>query len=203
MQNKSRIAGLLLAMFAGQAAADTNADALTMMRADFKARGMATADRLVPDELQTLCNQTGNAPPANKAAAMEAAQIAGVTIPAALMGDWRAGEKLAQSGKGQSWSDRAGEPGGGSCYNCHQIGPKETSFGTIGPSLFQFGKIRGNSPEIQKYTYSKIWNAKATNLCSSMPRFGHAGALTADQIKDLVALLLDPESPVNTGSTSY
>jgi sulfur-oxidizing protein SoxX len=30
-----------------------------------------------------------------------------------------------------------------------------------------------------------------------MPRFGYAGALTEQQIKDLVALLLDPNSPVN------
>jgi len=30
-----------------------------------------------------------------------------------------------------------------------------------------------------------------------MPRLGHAGTLTEQQIKDLVALLLDPASPVN------
>ncbi|MEO8136346.1 MAG: sulfur oxidation c-type cytochrome SoxX, partial [Betaproteobacteria bacterium] len=30
-----------------------------------------------------------------------------------------------------------------------------------------------------------------------MPRFGHNGILTEKQIKDVVALLLDPESPVN------
>jgi sulfur-oxidizing protein SoxX len=30
-----------------------------------------------------------------------------------------------------------------------------------------------------------------------MPRFGPSGTLTAQQIKDLVALLLDPASPVN------
>jgi sulfur-oxidizing protein SoxX len=30
-----------------------------------------------------------------------------------------------------------------------------------------------------------------------MPRFGHAGALGEKQIQHLVALLLDPESPVN------
>ena len=84
-----------------------------------------------------------------------------------------------------------------SCYNCHQISPRETAFGTIGPSLFQFGKLRGNSPEIQKYTYSRIYNSKSFNLCSEMPRFGHIGALDEKQIKNLVALLLDPESPVN------
>ena len=82
-------------------------------------------------------------------------------------------------------------------YNCHKIAPKETSYGTIGPSLYQFGKLRGNTPETQKYAYSKIYNAKAHNLCSEMPRFGQVGALEEKQIKDLVALLLDAESPVN------
>jgi len=30
-----------------------------------------------------------------------------------------------------------------------------------------------------------------------MPRFGHNGILTDQQIRDVVALLLDPMSPVN------
>ena len=30
-----------------------------------------------------------------------------------------------------------------------------------------------------------------------MPRFGHSEILTEAQVKDLVALLMDPESPVN------
>jgi sulfur-oxidizing protein SoxX len=96
-----------------------------------------------------------------------------------------------------SWSDGAAEANGGSCYNCHQIGPKETSFGNIGNSLRQFGRTRGNSEQMQKYVYGKIYNAKASNLCSNMPRFGHSGTLSEQQIKDLVALLLDPNSPVN------
>ena len=50
---------------------------------------------------------------------------------------------------------------------------------------------------MQRYVYGKIYNAKAYNLCSQMPRFGHSGTLTEQQIKDLVALLLDPGSPVN------
>jgi sulfur-oxidizing protein SoxX len=57
--------------------------------------------------------------------------------------------------------------------------------------------MRGNGPEMQRYVYGKIYNAKAYNLCSQMPRLGHSGTLTPEQIKDLVGLLLDPESPVN------
>ena len=93
----------------------------------------------------------------------------------------------------------ASPPGvaGGSCYNCHQLSPAEASYGTIGPSLLAFGKVRGNTTEVQRYVYGKIYNAKAYNLCSQMPRLGASGTLTPEQIKDLVALLLDPASPVN------
>jgi len=176
------------------------AEAVAMLKRDFKTRGIATADRVFEDGLQTVCNRSGDHPPKAIAERLEKDQLEGIKYPAdgKLLGDWKEGEKIAQSGRGMTWSDPAGVPGGGNCYNCHQIGPQETSFGTIGPSLYQYGKLRGNTPEIQKYTYGKIWNAKAFNLCSAMPRFGHAGALTETQIRHLVALLLDPQSPVNS-----
>lgn len=166
---------------------------------DFKARGIAGLERLQEDGVQATCNHLGNAAPRNVVQVLEQAQLAAIKYPAdgKFLGDWKAGEKIAQKGGGMTWSDKAGTENGGNCYNCHQLSKAETSFGTIGPSLNQYGVLRGNSPEIQKYTYSKIFNAKAYNLCSTMPRFGHVGALTEKQIKDLVALLLDPESPVN------
>lgn len=166
---------------------------------DFQPRGQAGLDRLAEDGLQAICNRTGNQPPAGIARQLEADQLAGVQYPVGipLMGDWKEGEKIAQSGRGFTWTDNPGLPVGGNCYNCHQISPKETSFGTVGPSLYQFGKLRGNTAETQQYAYAKIFNAKAYNLCSEMPRFGHVGALTPEQIRHLVALLLDPQSPVN------
>jgi sulfur-oxidizing protein SoxX len=178
---------------------DNRARAIAMMKQDFVSKGQATADRISEDGLQAICNRTGNKPPEYLARQMEADQLAGVKYPAdgKLLGDWKEGEKIAQSGRGFTWSDNPGLPVGGNCYNCHQIAPKETSFGTVGPSLFQFGKLRGNTADTQKYAYSKIYNAKSYNLCSEMPRFGHIGALKEQQIKHLVALLLDPESPVN------
>ncbi len=183
------------------AAADANyrAKAIEVFKKDFQERGQASLDRLAEDGLQTVCNRSGNNPPEYIAKRLEADQLAGVKYPAngKFMGNWQKGEKLAQSGKGFTWSDKPGLPVGGNCYNCHQISPKETSYGTVGPSLFNFGKLRGNTPETQKYVYTKIFNSKTYNLCSEMPRFGHIGALGEDQIKDLVALLLDPESPVN------
>ena len=119
-------------------------------------------------------------------------------------GDYEAGEKIAQSGRGGTWRDKAEDPAGGNCYNCHQISKEELSFGTIGTSLYNYGKLRGvtdlndpKSEEMIKYTWGKIYNAKAYDACSNMPRFGSHGILTPDQIRDLMALLLDPESPVN------
>jgi sulfur-oxidizing protein SoxX len=173
--------------------------AVAMIQKDFQPRGQADLDRLAEDGVQAICNRTGNNPSAEIAKVLESDQLIEVKYPAdgKLMGDWKAGEKLAQSGRGFTWSDKPGLPVGGNCYNCHQISPKETAYGTVGPSLLHFGKLRGNTPEMQKYVYSKIYNAKAYNLCSEMPRFGRVGALGEKQIKDLVALLLDPESPVN------
>ena len=173
--------------------------AVEAMKRDFQAKGIAGTDRLVQDGVQAICNRSGNKPAESIAKVLQADQLTTIKLPAdgKLMGDWKAGETLAQSGRGMTWSDKAGIPNGGNCYNCHQLSPKELSYGTIGPSLMHFGKIRGNTPDMQKYAYQKIYNAKAFNLCSEMPRFGHADALTEKQIKDLVALLLDPESPVN------
>jgi len=180
-------------------AGDDRAKAVEMMKRDFHPRGIAGMDRLNEDGLQALCNRTHNQPPREIAARMERDQIETIKYPAdgKLMGDWKSGERIAQNGRGMSWSDGGAGASGGSCYNCHRIGPNETSFGTLGPSLHQFGKTRGSTPEIQRYTYGRIYNAKAFNLCSHMPRFGHSGTLTEQQIKDLVALLLDPDSPVN------
>lgn len=189
----------LAASLPAQADAAHRGKAIETIKRDFQPRGQADLDRLAEDGLQAICNRTGNNPPEYIAKRLEADQLAAVKYPAdgKLMGDWKKGEILAQSGRGFTWSDKPGLPVGGNCYNCHQISPKETAFGTVGPSLLHFGKLRGNTPDMQKYAYSKIYNAKAHNACSDMPRFGHVEALKPEQIKDLVALLLDPESPVN------
>jgi sulfur-oxidizing protein SoxX len=169
-----------------------------VLKRDFRPRGQATMDRVELDEVQRLCNLHADNPPAEVAKRIEEAQFKAIKFPSgSLMGDWKNGEKIAQSGRGSMWSDKPGPQEGGSCYNCHQISPKVAAFGTIGPSLAGFGKLRGNRPEIQQYVYGKIYNSKAYNACSQMPRLGHAGTLSEQQIKDLVALLLDPASPVN------
>lgn len=169
-----------------------------IMRRDFHPRGQAGMDRLTQDGVQRVCTETENRPPADVAKELQADQMKSIRYPeGSLIGDWKRGEAIAQSGRGLTWNDKLGQPAGGSCYNCHQLSPHEISYGTIGPSLRGFGKTRGASLELQRYVYGKIYNAKAYNLCSQMPRFGPSGTLTAQQIKDLVGLLLDPDSPVN------
>jgi sulfur-oxidizing protein SoxX len=173
-------------------------DVQKVLQRDFQARGQATMDRVVQDGLQRLCTDTNDRPPGDVARQLEADQMKTIAFPAGnLIGDWKNGERIAQNGRGLQWTDPAGATGGGSCYNCHQISPQETSHGTLGPSLLKFGWMRGSGPEMQRYVYGKIYNAKAYNLCSTMPRLGHSGTLTPEQIKDLVGLLLDPASPVN------
>ena len=169
-----------------------------VLKRDFHARGIATMARIEPDSVQTVCNLHHDNPPAEVARPIEDAQLKSIRFPAGeLMGDWRRGQKIAESGIGMQWTDKPGNPSGGSCYNCHQLSPQEQSFGTVGPSLLGFGKARGSGAEMQRYVYGKIYNAKAYNLCSQMPRMGHSGTLAEQQIKDLVAYLLDPGSPVN------
>jgi sulfur-oxidizing protein SoxX len=177
--------------------AQTPPDVQKVLQRDFHARGQATMDRVVQDGVQRVCTESEDKPPAALAKQLEADQMKTIAFPeGSLIGDWKSGERIAQNGRGLQWTDPAGA-GGGSCYNCHQLSPQEASHGTLGPSLLGFGAKRGNGPEMQRYVYGKIYNAKAYNLCSHMPRLGYSGTLTPAQIRDLVGLLLDPASPVN------
>jgi sulfur-oxidizing protein SoxX len=206
------IASGCIAMLAACASAPNSGgpqDALPLaqsfLESSFHEQGIAKLDRLKQDELQRVCSAE-RLPNEETLQRLQAAQLASIQWPqdGSFLGDWRQGEKLAQNGRGMTWSDPAGVPSGGNCYNCHQITRAEVSFGTLGPSLYQYGKSRGvtnpadsSSEAIVRYTWGKLWNAKAYYACSGMPRFGQAGVLTQAQIRDLMALLLDPNSPVN------
>ena len=178
---------------------DAERAAAEMLKTSFKSRGQATVDRLGQDDVQALCSRHTGELPKDVREKIEQSQQATIRYPVLgkLIGDWRQGERIAQSGVGKQFTDDPTRPAGGSCYNCHQLSKQELSFGTIGPSLYQFGKLRGMSEAIQKYAFGKIYNAEAFSACSNMPRFGHAGILTEEQITHLVALLLDPDSLVN------
>ena len=179
---------------------ETAAKAATMMKASFKANGQAGLDRLDQDETQRVCSALANKPPSKDVAErLEKANLATIKYPAdgKFVGDWKNGEKIAQEGRGKQFSDDPAGPVGANCYACHQLAPQELAYGTIGPSLYQFGKLRGYGVEIQRYAYGKIYNPDAFAACSNMPRFGHNGILNEQQLKDVTALLMDPASPVN------
>lgn len=178
-----------------------------VMKSSFREQGIAKLDRLTQDASNQACSDAAGAALDDKLAkSIEEANLKTVKFPAdgKLIGNWSEGEKIAQNGRGLTWSDKPGEANGGSCYNCHQISKAELSYGSIGPSLYNYGKLRGvsdpaapGSKAIVDYTWGKLWNSKAYNACSGMPRFGHAGILTEQQLRDVMALLLDPKSPVN------
>ena len=137
---------LFLALLGATAAwaEPTAHDVTQVLQRDFHPRGQATMDRVVQDGLQRLCTQTHDKPPAQMAKTLEADQLKSIVFPpGSLMGDWKRADKMAQDGRGAMWSDKPGAPAGGSCYNCHQLSPKEASYGTIGPSLRGIGKRLG------------------------------------------------------------
>ena len=192
----------VLASCASTASAPSREETMQVIKSSFRDRGIAKVDRLDQTELQQVCSDASlnkKDLPKDVRDRLEKQQMSTVKYPAdgKFLGDWKAGEKIAQTGVGLQWTDSEKTVNGGNCYACHELAPQEISFGNIGPSLRNYGKLRGNSEAIVKYTWGKIWNTHAFNACSSMPRFGDAGILTEAQIKDVMALLLDPASPVN------
>jgi sulfur-oxidizing protein SoxX len=155
--------------------------------------------RITLDDTQQVCSIYRNNPPQAELAKIQEREKASIVFPAdgKLLGDWRQGEKLAQRGTGGQFSDKADTPIGGNCYACHQLDKKELSYGTLGPSLQEYGKIRKFAAEDAKTAYAKIYNAQSAQPCSNMPRFGHNKFLSEQDMKDLTAYLFDPESPVN------
>ena len=106
-------------------------------------------------------------------------------------------DQQKENGKGKQWSDNPDKPSGGNCLACHEMVKNDPSQGNIGPSLVDYGKLRGNSEAILKYTWGRIYDSAAYNACSWMPSFGAHHILTEQQMKDVMALLMDPKSPVN------
>lgn len=195
---------LVLAGCAGQYGPMSDLDRMTqdVVKVGFQEKGIAKLDRLNQDDVNIVCSAAEMAGKDLDAATrkrVEDVNMKTIKFPAdgKFIGDWKSGEKIAQGGRGMTYSDKAGDANGGNCYNCHQISKAEISYGTLGPSLYQYGKLRGDGDAVIKYTWGKLYNAKAYNACTNMPRFGHAGILTEAQMKDLMALLLDPNSPVN------
>lgn len=166
--------------------------------------GGTVRDRLQQDELQKLCSalrgETADADTSSKVMALAQKSI---KLPEGgiKLGDWKKGEALSTSGfgfrVGSKTDDHKQDEPGGNCQACHQLDPKDINYGTLGPSLVGYGKTRGTSEDMLKYTYSIIYNPHGTFPCTKMPRFGANEFLTEQQILDIMAYLMDPASPVN------
>ncbi len=197
------IAASLAAGAAAYAQSQPTVDAIKVdqvMKDSWKSASPEWQERLVQDQTMKECTESRNAPSNAVANAITEREKAKIVYPAdgKFLGDWKKGEKLAQSGYGLRFSDYPpGRENGGNCYACHQLDPKEVSYGTLGPSLHRYGKDRNYTEAEAKLVYERIYNPQAHIACANMPRFGANKVLTVEQIKDIVALLMDPASPVN------
>lgn len=192
--------GITIALSASMATWTKASDGIeAVLQNSFIANNQATMDRLERDAVQTACSAPRGTPLDNEMlAALREERLNAVVLPAngQYLGDWQRGAEVAGNGRGLQLSDDPTKPNGGNCYACHQLAPGEVAYGTLGPSLTGYG-ARGQSQAMLQYTWTKLWDTHAYNLCSHMPRFGAQGILTEQQLKDVMAYLLDPASPVN------
>jgi len=205
--SKLILCALLTGAFAtAHAGGDTRAKVAKLVADSFKPGEGQDMSRLTQDETQKVCSETRNNPSPAQAAAINAREQATIKYPEGnkLVGDWKNGEKLSKGGFGMRIGSIEPDPvarqkggNGGNCYACHAMDPKEVAAGNLGPSLTGYGALRGASDEIVKYTYDKIYNTQATVACSNMPRMGHNGVLTPEQVADITAYLVSPESSLN------
>ena len=198
------VAALLAVCLIAPAGAQSAAPPDAVLADEYLAAAFAKATpewqaRMQPDETIAACNAWRNNPPDAEAQAILKRERARVELPkdGVVLGDWKAGFKIASDGRGGQFSDPPGTVSGGNCYACHQLDPAEVSYGTLGPSLKAYGRERGFDPEEARNAFIKIYDSQAVAACSNMPRFGVNKVLTEQQIKDLTAYLFDPASPVN------
>ena len=197
---KALTAGITIVLTASIAAWTMASDGIeAVLQNSFVGKNQATMDRLQRDAVQIACSAPRGMPLDNDILApLRAERLAAVVLPAdgQYLGDWQRGAEVAGNGRGLQSSDDPAQPNGGNCYACHQLAPDEVAYGTLGPSLTGYG-ARGQSEAMLQYTWTKLWDTHAYNLCSHMPRFGAQGILNEQQLKDVMAYLLDPASPVN------
>ena len=184
---------------AQQAAKIDPATIEAITKATFKSAPESWLARVDQDETQKVCSQYRNDLPTAEFDKVKQREEATVVYPADgnVLGDWNRGEAVAQTGVGGQFSDGPNTVAGGNCYACHQMKKTELSYGTLGPSLLEYGKNRKFDPKEAKQAYAKVFNAQSVQPCSNMPRFGYHKFLTEQQMKDVTAYLFDADSPVN------
>jgi sulfur-oxidizing protein SoxX len=165
----------------------------------WKSTSGAWRARVVQDDTQKVCTAANNEPAGAAFDQIREREKATVVFPAdgKVIGDWKRGAQVAQRGTGGQFTDNDQTVRGGNCYACHQMSKGEVSYGTLGPPLTGYGKDRKFDPAEARNAYAKVFNAMSVLPCSQMPRFGFHKFLSEEQIKDVVAYLFDPESPVN------
>jgi len=167
--------------------------------------GTTVRDRLTQDKLQKICSDLkgGRIDSATAETVTKLARDSMVYPEGDIeLGDWKKGQTLAENAfgfrVGHKVDDHSTRETGGLCMNCHQLEKaKAGRSGTLGPSLIGYGKSRGTSEQTLKHTYEVIYNPHALFPCTNMPRMGANGILSQEKIADVMAYLLDPDSPVN------
>lgn len=167
--------------------------------------GTTVGDRLKQDKLQKACSELKGGQ-MDSDTAQKVTQLARESMlypeGGIELGDWEKGQAIAENAfgfrVGHSVDDHSARETGGLCINCHRLEEEKTQrSGTLGPSLIGYGKARGTSEQTLRYTYEVIYNPHTLFPCSNMPRMGANGILSQQKIADVMAYLLDPESPVN------
>ena len=138
--------------------------------------------------------------PKTEREALEKKVLATVKYPAdgKYLGDYKQGERIAQNGVGMQWSDNEKTVNGGNCYDCHQIARRRSPTATSGRRCSATASCAAyNDDDASSTPGASSGTLTPTTLCSQHAALGDASILTEAQIKDVMALLLDPKSPVN------
>jgi L-cysteine S-thiosulfotransferase len=161
--------------------------ALAMMKASFRDQGIAKVDRIQQDLGQSPARRTSRPARPWPSRSMAEAWPASSGPPAASTSATGArARSLAQNGRGMTWTDTSTAPRPTAAVL--QLPPDQQGRDLLRHHRPQPVQLRQEprredvrrpaAQPIVEYTWGKLWNSKAYNACSNMPRFGHAGLLT-------------------------
>jgi hypothetical protein len=106
------LAGALAGCAMAPSSDQVDAATQQIIKSSFREQGIAKLNWLEQDASNKACSEAqGKELDPKLAKAIEAANLKTVKMPSdgVFLGDWKAGEKIAQNGRGMTWSDKAGE----------------------------------------------------------------------------------------------